>query len=69
MKGQDWICTCGASGYEAAGAPELERCPTCGKKLDPRPEVKARLGAGLQADGRPRGHGGGCRCHECRMGR
>lgn len=33
---------------------------------DPRPYVRARLAAGLQANGRPAGHGGGCRCDECK---
>lgn len=27
--------------------------------------VKARLAVGLQRDGCPAGHGGGCRCAEC----
>lgn len=31
--GQDWRCSCGASGYEAAGSRPLKECPTCNGPL------------------------------------
>ena len=57
-------CECTLKGSTCPA--DVTACNGCPHHARPSHLVAARLGAGLQASGRPAGHGGGCRCHECR---